>query len=250
MPTTASVIVPSYNDAVLLRQCLAALAAQTRPADEVIVVDNASTDDTVEVARASGARIVREDRRGVLAATAAGFDAATGDLLLRLDADSVPGPDWIARVVAAFDASASLDALSGPGDFYGGRRWVHWVAENIYIGGYFGLVGWVLGHPVLFGSNLALRASTWSRVRDRVHPTIREAHDDFDISINLSPGMDVRYDPTLRVGVSARPFESAAGLWRRVDWAARTVAINHRERSMFARRREWRGTARSPAPPS
>jgi len=244
MPTV-SVIVPSHDDAVLLRACLAALAAQDRPADEILVVDNASTDDTAEVGAAAGARVVREDRLGVLSATAAGFDAATGELLLRLDADSVPGPDWIARVVAAFEEDPGLDALSGPGEFYGGSRLVHWIAENIYIGGYSGLVGWLLGHPVLFGSNLAIRATAWARVRERVHPSVREAHDDFDISINLSPDMGVRYDRTLRVGVSSRPFESAAGLWRRVDWAFRTAALNHREESMLARRRAWRAARRA-----
>lgn len=241
--TTVSVIVPSHDDSVMLRGCLAALAVQDRAPDELVVVDNACTDDTAEVARAAGARVVREDRLGVLAATAAGFDAASGELLLRLDADSVPHPDWVARVVAAFEAEPGLDALSGPGEFYGGSRAVHWIAENLYIGGYSGVVGWALGHPVLFGSNLAIRASAWERVRGRVHRDVRQAHDDLDISINLVPGMGVRYDRTLRVGVSARPFDSLSGLGRRVAWAYTTARINHREESLFARRRRWRAGA-------
>lgn len=238
MPTV-SVVVPSYNDAALLRACLTALAGQTRPADEIVVVDNASTDDTAEVAAAAGARVVREPQRGILAATAAGFDAAVGDLLLRLDADSVPHPDWIERVVAAFAADPDLDALSGPGEFYGSSPVVHWLAEHIYIGAYSTIVRGILGHPVLFGSNLALRASLWAQVRTRVHRGTREVHDDFDIALNLAPGTGVRFDPTLRVGVSARPFSSWSGLARRVDWAFRTMAINHRDESLLARRRAW-----------
>ena len=240
-----SVVVPSYNDAVLLRACLAALAVQTRPADEVIVVDNASTDDTAEVAIAGGARVVREERRGILAATSAGFDAAVGDLLLRLDADSVPGPDWVERVVAAFDDDPSLGALSGPGVFYGGSAAIHWIAEHIYIGAYSSIVRGLLGHPVLFGSNLAIRSTTWAQVRTRVHRDVREVHDDFDIAINLEPGTGVRFDPTLRVGVSARPFESLSGLGRRFDWAFRTMAINHREESLWRRRRRWHDANRA-----
>src|SRR4029453_8593816 len=53
---TISVIVPSLNDADFLAVCLDALANQTRRADEVIVVDNGSTDATAEVAAAAGAR--------------------------------------------------------------------------------------------------------------------------------------------------------------------------------------------------
>ncbi len=51
MSLTITVVVPSYNDAVLLERCLDALALQTRPADEIVVLDNGSTDATVDAAR-------------------------------------------------------------------------------------------------------------------------------------------------------------------------------------------------------
>ena len=53
-----SVVVPARDDAEHLARCLRLLAAQTRPADEVVVVDNASIDGTADVARAAGARVV------------------------------------------------------------------------------------------------------------------------------------------------------------------------------------------------
>jgi glycosyltransferase involved in cell wall biosynthesis len=240
-----SVVIPSFNDAVLLRQCLSALAVQTRQADEIVVVDNDSTDDTVAVATEAGARVIHEPIRGIFPATAAGFDAAVGDLLLRLDADSVPGPDWIARVLDAFDAEPELDALSGPGRFYGAGAVIRWIAEHLYIGAYSTIVEAILGHPVLFGSNLALRAEVWRRLRHRVHRHVPHVHDDFDIAINLEPDMLVRFDRTLVVGVSARPFSSPAGLLRRLDWAFGTMRINHRERSLFERRRAWRAATRA-----
>lgn len=240
-----SVVIPSFNDAVLLRTCLDALARQSRAADEVVVVDNDSSDDTVAVAKAAGARVVHEPIRGIFPATAAGFDAAEGDLLLRLDADSVPPTDWIERIVSAFDALPDLDALSGPGRFYGSNAAIHWVAEHLYIGAYSTIVEAILGHPVLFGSNLALRRDVWCGIRDRVHRHVPHVHDDFDIAINLEPGMLVRFDRTLVVGVSARPFSSPGALLRRLDWAFGTMRINHRERSLFARRRDWRAASRA-----
>ena len=106
---TISVIVPSLNDADYLAVCLDALAKQTRRADEVIVVDNGSTDATAEVARAAGARVVDQPVRGIWPATAAGFDAASGDVLARLDADSVPAPDWLAEVERRMSRSRPPD---------------------------------------------------------------------------------------------------------------------------------------------
>ena len=77
----------------LLGVLLAALAAQTRAPDEVIVVDNspgAADEATAALARGAGARVVRETRRGVGAASAAGYDEARGTVIARLDADSRP----------------------------------------------------------------------------------------------------------------------------------------------------------------
>jgi glycosyltransferase involved in cell wall biosynthesis len=240
--TRLSVVIPSLNDSAMLAVCLRALVEQTRLADEIIVVDNGSEDDTAAVARAAGARVIEEPRRGIFPATSAGFDAAAGDVIARLDADSVPPADWLERVVAAFEECPELSALSGPGDFYGSSAFVHWMAENLYIGGYIWFVGGLLGHPPLFGSNLALRADAWQRLRLTVHRDMREIHDDLDLSIHLEPDMGVRFDPTLRVGVSARPFESLSGFARRIDWAFSTLGLNWRERSLLHRRaarRAW-----------
>jgi glycosyltransferase involved in cell wall biosynthesis len=245
-----SVVIPALNDAPMLNRCLAALAGQERQADEIIVVDNGSIDDTAAVARSGGARVVVEPKRGIPAATAAGFDAARGDIIARLDADSVPPSDWLKKIEKRFEADSKLAALTGPGDFYGARPIVRWAGRVFYIGGYFWSMGWLLGHPPLFGSNFAIRSGTWRRIRESSHRDVRELHDDLDFSFQFQPDMRVAYQRDLRVGVSARPFGSVAGLRRRLYWAYTTIAVNARERSLLARRaehREWeRGTLYDP----
>lgn len=246
--TRVCVVIPSWNDATLLRGCLEAVARQSRPADEVIVVDNASTDATADVARAAGARVVHEPVRGVARATAAGFDAAVGDdpsrdddtLLLRLDADSVPPPDWIARVLGHFADVPAPDAVSGPGEFTGGGVILRWIGRRVYIAGYFHSMRLLLGHWPLFGSNCAMRAALWRDIRQRTHHLTRRVHDDLDISFAMEPGTLVHYDRTLVVGVSPRPFDTVGGLGRRLWWAWLTAWINWQRESPWHRHRRWR----------
>lgn len=232
-----SVVVPSLNDARMLEHCLAALAQQTRQPDEIIVVDNGSSDDTADVARAAGARVVVEPVRGVLRATAAGFDAATGSIIGRLDADSRPDPHWVARLDARFAADPTLTALTGPGIFYGRNRAWQLFGQYIYIGGYFWFIGLLTGTVPLFGSNFAIRREAWHDVRTRIHLEDPRMHDDLDMSFALAPDMAVELDKELRVQVSARPFDHWSGVWRRVSWGFYGMYVGLSEVGWLKRRR-------------
>ncbi|WP_402376911.1 glycosyltransferase family A protein [Isoptericola rhizosphaerae] len=110
---TVSVVVPARDDADELDRCLALLAAQSVAPLEVVVVDNASRDATAEVARRWGAVVVPEPRLGIPAAAAAGYDAARGDVIARLDADSRPGPHWVRSVVDSMTTDPAPDAVTG-----------------------------------------------------------------------------------------------------------------------------------------
>ena len=224
--TTISVVIPSYNDAVFVESCLAALARQQRAPDEVIVVDNESTDATATVALAAGAQVVRAPKRGIWPAAAAGYDAASGDVIARLDADSVPPPDWLARIESALDLSPETDIVTGPGDFYDCSPLTAWLGRTFYIGGYFFWVPFWLGHRPVFGSNFAMRRTVWQEARLRVHRDRDDIHDDLDLSLNLNPAVRVRYDRNLTVAISGRPFDSWSGFARRVEWGGRTLLLD------------------------
>lgn len=234
--TSISVIIPVYNDAELLSVCLDALARQTRVADELIVVDNGSTDASARVARSFGARVVVEPRRGIPAATSAGFDAADGEILARLDADSVPASDWLERLESSLESHPDASAVTGSAEFYGGSAFTRWFGRSCYLAGYFWSMELLLGHPPLFGSNFAIRADAWRVVRESAHRTRADLHDDLDLSFQFRPGMTVHFDPDLTVAVSARPFDNWAGLARRVSWGFGTVTVNVLDESPRKRR--------------
>ncbi|PRY70485.1 glycosyl transferase family 2 [Glaciihabitans tibetensis] len=239
MPTI-SVVIPALDDADFLRTCLAALRNQSRPADEIIVVDNGSTDDTAAVARTAGVRLLYEALPGIFPATATGFDAATGDIIARLDTDSVPPRDWLERIEASLAALRSPAAVTGSAEFYGGNRVACWFGQHVYLGGYFLGMTVLLGHPPLFGSNFAMHRELWALTRDRAHRELKLVHDDLDFSMNLPAGSTVHFDRRLLVAVSARPFGNVAALAKRVKLAYYTLAINAKERSYRARRAEFR----------
>ena len=101
--TSLSVIIPTLNEAAHLPGLLAALNGQTRPPDEIIVADAGSTDETVPSAEKLGARVVPGGMPGP--GRNAGARAATGEIFLFLDADVLPGPDFIEKNLAEFEAS-------------------------------------------------------------------------------------------------------------------------------------------------
>ena len=215
------VVIPCLDDARFLAACLDALTHQTRRPDEVVVVDNGSTDGSQDVARRAGVTLVHEKRRGIWPAASRGYDVAsrTADVIARVDADSVPPADWAARVAGAFEADPRLDALTGSAQFYGGNRLMHYLGEHWYIGLMYKVLTPAFGHAPVFGSNFAMRTALWRRLRTRVLRTDPTVHDDLDLSIRFPAGTRVVYDPTLTMPVSARPFATPAALGTRLHKA-------------------------------
>ncbi len=106
-----SVVIPAYNEATRIGQVV--LQAR-RYADEVLVVDDGSTDGTVEEAKDAGARVIRQDHGGYISAIKRGFREARGEIVVTMDADGEHRPDDIPRLVAPI--------LAGKADLVLGAR--------------------------------------------------------------------------------------------------------------------------------
>jgi cellulose synthase/poly-beta-1,6-N-acetylglucosamine synthase-like glycosyltransferase len=103
-PPTVSIIVPAFNSEVTIGRCLRALHNQTYPQDryEIIVVDDASTDKTAEIASKAGVLVVAEGKLGKSGVRNLGAQRATGEIILFTDSDCEPIPNWIELMVAPF----------------------------------------------------------------------------------------------------------------------------------------------------
>lgn len=138
---TASVVIPARNEGRSITRLIHSVMQQAPPgwAVEVVVVDDGSADDTAARARAAGARVVELGSRpgggNPAAARNRGALAAAGDPLIFLDADCLPAPGWLARLLAGHESGAAVvgGALDLPGglspmarcDYYCGWYHVH-----------------------------------------------------------------------------------------------------------------------------
>ncbi|WP_433794581.1 glycosyltransferase family 2 protein [Actinoplanes sp. CA-252034] len=198
-----SVVIPAYNEEFMIGACLDAVLAQSRAADEVIVVDNNSTDRTAEILHDFRDRVIvlGEERQGVQHARNRGLNAATGDVIVRIDADTRLPAGHLAEVEATF-GDPSVDAATGPVRYYDvtlprvaarGDAIVRglWTVPN-------GRLDWI------FGANMAIRRPIWHAVAATLCADER-FHEDLDLGMHLrAGGFSVRYARGLVAGTSSR----------------------------------------------
>jgi glycosyltransferase involved in cell wall biosynthesis len=197
-----SVVIPVYNEGRQIAACLESIAAQTVLPYEVIIVDNNSTDNTLDIAKSFPfVKVITAKRQGVIHARNRGFNAANGDIIGRIDADTHLPVDWVATLQNIFQDN-SLDAVSGAMSYHDLPLAKLCASIDIRLRRY---VARRMGDEVfLQGANMALRRSAWRAVRGNLC-TRGGMHEDFDLAIHLSEvNRKVVFDERLRASISAR----------------------------------------------
>lgn len=201
MKPKVTIVVPAHNEAAYIRDCLKSLARQTAKVSEIIVVDNNSTDKTVKIAKQfRDVRILSESAQGISFANKRGMDAAGGDIIVRIDADTRLPNDWLARVLTRF-ADSEVAVVTGPGYFYDLpiAKPLHVLLLKLY----FRFWRRVQGYHTLWASNMAIRRTVWQEVSPKIclHQKI---HEDFDLALHLGRKHLIVFDPSLIAAVSLR----------------------------------------------
>ena len=131
---TISVIIITRNRAKSLKDTLASLAIQTRFPDEVVVVDNASTDTTREVVASFSKQLnikyVYEPQKGIPYARNAALRNATGNIIASLDDDCIADQDWLSNLEIPFIRDPGIGAVGGEVSFI---KMGNSELENFYI---------------------------------------------------------------------------------------------------------------------
>ena len=134
--TTVSFVVPSYNSARTITACVLSLRNQTHPDVEIVVVDNHSTDDTVERATAAGADAVITAGPERCAQRNRGARDSRGAIVCFIDSDMVMEPGLAADIVTTFEARPDLGALIIPERSFGNGFWTKCrvLEKSLYVG--------------------------------------------------------------------------------------------------------------------
>jgi glycosyltransferase involved in cell wall biosynthesis len=110
-----SIIIPAFNEERNLSKCLKSIINQGFPRSlyEIIVVNNASTDRTVNIARQHKVKIIHEKRKGIVYARHAGFKKSQGKVIVNLDADCITSPLWLKTLAKHFNDKDTI-LVTGP----------------------------------------------------------------------------------------------------------------------------------------
>lgn len=198
---TVSIVIPVYNEGERLVGCLESIARQTVKPFEVLVVDNNSTDNTVEVAqRYDFVTVLHEKEQGTIAARNHGFDAARGEIIGRIDGDVILSPQWVARLqqsfrsnqVAAIAGLLETDALLN----------THRVRTTFWSRSYLHLSSVFFRVQIMQGGNMAIRKAAWEQIKDDTATDSTYVHEDQDLSVILAAhGLKVLQDNKLRASL-------------------------------------------------
>jgi len=203
-----SIVIPAHNEEKYIAATLEAIAGQG--AFEVIVVDNASTDNTFSVAgRFRDVKVLREQRKGVQVARETGRLEARGNIFAYLDADSIAPENWLRKGLAFF-LDSGVVAVSGPYDYYDAGpvfrftsllfqktifRITHFLVQDIFRKG-----------GVMLGGNALMRAGTLEKIGG-FDTSIAFYGDDTDTARRLTAVGKVLFRNSMTVRSSARRFK-------------------------------------------
>jgi glycosyltransferase involved in cell wall biosynthesis len=231
---SVAIVIPAYNEERFIGKCLESCIDQTSAPDEIIVVNNRSTDHTASIVhryREANAHIDirlldQNEHQGVTPTRNCGFDDARSDIIGRIDADSIVAKDWVEKIRLCFRDPA-IAAASGPAHYYDMplrasafwldrtlRAWVHRTSKN---------------ERFLLGANMAIRATAWKAVRHLTQLDLQDRlHEDVELALTLlENNFEVIFEPTMSVGTSARRMEnSPRDFYQYAMRHARTTAVH------------------------
>ncbi len=197
-----SLVVPAHNEEKYIGVCLESIVKNGGELHEIVVVNNASTDRTLEIAASfSKIRVVTEPKKGANRARQRGVLESSGEIIAFIDADTKMPENWVREVIASFQKDEKLVCLSGPYVFYDVSSltkvsvWLYW---NI-----FARIAYLFTGYMAVGGNLVVRRKALEKIGG-FDTNINFYGDDTDTAKRLHKVGKVKFNQKLIMHTSAR----------------------------------------------
>lgn len=212
-----SVVIPAYNEEKHIENCLDSLMKQERKPDEILVVDNNSTDSTAEIVRKyKTVTLIKEKKQGIIPTRNTGFDMAKGDIIARCDADTIVPENFVKNILEDFEKNNSIVAVSMPIMFYDVpviRRFRFLYYPYMFVPKI------LLGHYCLVGPGMAVRKKIWNKIRPDLCTDEKAVHEDVDVSLHIEKYGKIFHDKNILVKASGRrPMYNPLSFFGEYTW--------------------------------
>ena len=237
-----SVVIPAYNEETYLPSCLESIRKQDYAGEyEVIVVDNASTDSTGKIALNWGAKVVYESKRSPACARQKGVEAATGEIIAFIDADTQSPAHWLSTIVSRFVREPETVVISGPYAYCDAGRFTRITS---YIGNFFSIITDQLFRKVfrkggaIWGCNFAVRRSAFWEVGG-FNTNIKFYGEEYEFSLRLRKVGKGDIIPRLFVLTSARRLKRIGVVNQYWNWIVDYFSVLFWYRPISERLENW-----------
>ena len=208
-----SIIIPAFNEEKYIAKSIKFAQEQQGGFDmEIIVVNNASTDKTKQIAESLGVLVVDEPKKGVGQARKTGTEVARGEYILHIDADTHLPEDYLQQVYKRFQKDSELVCLGGQFYFYDANLFWYFVRPVLFHLFYWFSKITLKKDPGPAGNNMVFKKNIYNQTTG-FNPKLNYA-EDMDLSKKLHKIGKVKLDMKLRCYVSARRYK----LFRKDLW--------------------------------
>lgn len=222
-----TVIVPTFNEEKLIRACLESLIAQVPQPDEILVVDNNSTDSTQEIVKAviaenpdTNINLTFETKQGCIAAREHAWRVAQGDVIVHVDADENFPPGWMARIHELLETHPDVDAFGGVIRFENAPP-IIWLTQVLYNRIYPYSQKLVKGFPYLCGGMTVVKRHVLEAMNGYADVPDDQLEDYYLSRRAYELGYKLYYTPSLWVNHSLRRYDEG-GLKAFFQWGVAT----------------------------
>ena len=196
-----SIVIPVYNEAKYIKNCLDSLMVQEEKPDEIIVVDNNCTDRTISIVKKfNDVIVIQEKNQGMIPTRNTGFNFASGNIIARCDADSILPSNWIKKIKKDFENKNTI-GFCNSFIFYDLPIINH---SSLPSKLYYFCIEIIFGFYSLIGPAMAIRKDVWEKAKSEVCLDDKKVHEDIDLSIHIKKYGNIVLDKNAIVKISGR----------------------------------------------